>query len=331
MYEPSKYKNYIYSGKLGGRISDYITEKRASGCLYNTEAKKLSEFSRMSLGFEFPDGTLTKEVVEAWIKRRDNDADKTVYSRFGVIKGFAEYLRRQGLDAFVPSSADLPKLNTHGYVPHIFTHEEILRFFAVYGNSVSTGCRSAYTERFRAMMRMVFELLYCCGLRVSEAIGLTINDVDFGSNVLTIRFAKFEKSRYVPMAADLADDLAAYVSTYVHEPCLFPGNKGQHLAGKSVYEEFRRVLFLAGIPHHGRGRGPRVHDFRHTFACHCLQKWIRSGTPVSSALPRLSTYLGHNDMAATEKYLRMAAEVYPEISEKLSKDYGYLIPLEVQQ
>lgn len=331
MYEPLKYKNYIYSGKLGDRISDYVTEKRASGCLYNTEAKKLSEFSRMSLGFEFPDDTLPQEVVEAWIKRRDNDADKTVYSRFWVIKGFAEYLRRQGLAAFVPSSADLPKLSTHGYVPHIFTHEEILRFFAVYGDGISSGYRTAYTERFHAMMRMVFELLYCCGLRVSEATGLTMDDVDFDSSILTIRFAKFEKSRYVPMAADLADDLNAYVSTYVHEPYLFPGNKGQCLTGKSVYEEFRRALCLAGIPHHGRGKGPRVHDFRHTFACHCLQKWIRAGVPVSSALPRLSTYLGHNDMVATERYLRMAAEVYPEISEKLSRDYGHLIPLEVRQ
>lgn len=331
MYDPLKYKNYIYSGKLGGRISDYVTEKRASGCLYNTEAKKLSEFSRMSLGFEFPDDTLPQEVVEAWIRRRENDADKTVYSRFGVIKGFAEYLRRQGLTAFVPSSTDLPKLNIHGYVPYIFTHEEIMRFFAVYEDGISCGYRSAYTERFHVMMRMVFELLYCCGLRVSEATGLITDDVDFDNNILTIRFAKFEKTRYVPMAADLADDLTVYVSTYTHEPWLFPGNKGQRLAGGVVYEEFRRVLCLAGIPHHGRGRGPRVHDFRHTFACHCLQKWIRAGIPVSSALPRLSTYLGHNDMAATERYLRMAAEVYPEISEKLSRDYGHLIPLEVRQ
>lgn len=98
----------------------------------------------------------------------------------------------------------------------------------------------------------------------------------------------------------------------------------------SVYDEFRRVLLAAGIPHYGRGKGPRVHDFRHTFACHCLHRWIRNGVPISSALPRLSTYLGHNDMAATEKYLHMTAEVYPEISEKLSREYGYLIPKEAQ-
>jgi len=65
---------------------------------------------------------------------------------------------------------------------------------------------------------------------------------------------------------------------------------------------------------------------RHTFAVHCLEKWSRNGTPLSSALPRLSAYLGHNKLDATERYLRMTAELYPEISELLSEKYGYVVP-----
>lgn len=328
MYDPLKKKDYIYSGKLGSHISDFIVEKRAFGCLYNTEAKKLSEFSRMTLNYDFPDDTLTQEVVEAWLTRRPTDADKTLYSRFGVIKGFADYMVRHGYEAFVPLSSDLPKLHTHGYVPYVFTHEEIQRFFDVYSEETDYHC--AYDERFRVMMRMIFEILYCCGLRMSEATGLTSKDVDLQNGILTVRFAKFEKSRYVPMSSDVIADLTSYMDSYIHEPFLFPGRTGNQLGQNSVYGEFRRVLLAAGIPHHGRGKGPRVHDFRHTFACHCLHRWIKNGIPVSSALPRLSTYLGHNDMAATEKYLHMTAEVYPEVSEKLSLKYGYLIPKEVQ-
>ena len=328
MYDSLMKKDYIYSGKLGTHISDFIAEKRTFGCLYNTEAKKLSEFSRMTLNYDFPDDTLTQEVVEAWLTRRPTDADKTLYIRFGVIKGFAGYLIRHGHEAFVPLSSDLPKLHTQGYVPYVFTHEEIQRFFEVYSEKTDYHC--AYDERFRTMMRMIFEILYCCGLRMSEATGLTNADVDLENGILTVRFAKFEKSRYVPMSSDVVADLKTYMDSNTHEPFLFPGRTGQQLGQKSVYSEFRRVLLAAGIPHYGRGKGPRVHDFRHTFACHCLHRWIKNGIPVSSALPRLSTYMGHNDMTATEKYLHMTAEVYPEISEKLSLKYGYLIPKEVQ-
>lgn len=328
MYDPLKKKDYIYSGKLGTHISDFIAEKRAFGCLYNTEAKKLSEFSRMTLSYDFPDDTLTQEVVEAWLTRRPTDADKTLYYRFGVIRGFADYMVRHGYEAFIPLSSDLPKLHTQGYVPYVFTHEEIQRFFEVYSEKTDYHC--AYDERFRTMMRMIFEILYCCGLRMSEATGLTNADVDLENGILTVRFAKFEKSRYVPMSSDVVADLKTYMDSHIHEPFLFPGRTGQQLGQSSVYSEFRRVLLAARIPHYGRGKGPRVHDFRHTFACHCLHRWIKNGVPVSSALPRLSTYLGHNDMAATEKYLHMTAEVYPEISEKLSHEYGHLIPKEVQ-
>jgi len=327
MYDPLKKKDYIYSGKLGIQIADFIAEKRAFGYLYNTEAKKLSEFSRMTLNYDFPDDTLTQEVVEAWLTRRPTDADKTLYSRFGVIKGFADYMVRHGYEAFIPLSSDLPKLNTQGYTPYVFTHEEIQRFFNVYSTEIEY--KTAYGARFHVMMRMIYELLYCCGLRVSEALFLTSNDVDLENGILTIRFAKFEKSRYVPMSSEVTDDLSAYMDSNIHEPFLFPGIHGDHMSDRSVYVEFRRVLLAAGIPHYGRGKGPRVHDFRHTFACHCLRRWIRNGVPVSSALPRLSTYLGHNDMAATEKYLHMTAAVYPEISEKLSCEYGHLIPKEV--
>lgn len=328
MYDLLKKKDYIYSGKLGSHIADFIAEKRAFGCLYNTEAKKLSEFSRMTMKYDFTEDTLTQEVVEAWLTRRPTDADKTVYSRFSIIRGFADYMVRHGYDAYIPSSADLSLLHTTGYVPYVFTHEEIERFFAVY--RAEREFKTAYCARLKVMMQMIFELLYCCGLRMSEATNLKSEDVDLTNGILTVRFAKFEKSRYVPISPDVATDLKEYMDSYIHEPFLFPGRTGQHLDKNSVYNEFRHVLLAAGIPHYGRGKGPRVHDFRHTFACHCLHRWIKNGIPVSSALPRLSTYLGHSDITATEKYIHMTAEVYPEISEKLSREYGHLIPKEVQ-
>ena len=88
---------------------------------------------------------------------------------------------------------------------------------------------------------------------------------------------------------------------------------------------FRDLLRNAGISHGGRGKGPRVHDLRHTFCVHCLQRWISQGKDLTTALPLLTTYMGHNDFSATEQYLRMTAEVYPEVSQLMQDQYGYVV------
>ena len=59
-----------------------------------------------------------------------------------------------------------------------------------------------------------------------------------------------------------------------------------------------------------------------------MQMWTSNGGDPTVMLPRLSAYLGHNDLAATEQYLRMTAEVYPELANILQKTYGYIIPLQ---
>ena len=78
---------------------------------------------------------------------------------------------------------------------------------------------------------------------------------------------------------------------------------------------FRNYLFQAGIPHRGRGKGPRVHDLRHSFAVHVLNKWSREGKDMYTCLPILRTYLGHSKLSATEKYLRLVPDAYDELTE----------------
>ena len=73
-------------------------------------------------------------------------------------------------------------------------------------------------------------------------------------------------------------------------------------------------------------RGPRPHDMRHTFAVHCLNSWVLAGEDLTAGLPVLSTYLGHNDLSGTQRYLQLTAQMYPDITQKLEKQFGELIP-----
>ena len=85
-------------------------------------------------------------------------------------------------------------------------------------------------------------------------------------------------------------------------------------------------MWQAGISHHGRGHGPRVHDFRHTYAVHCLKKWGEQAKDLAAYLPVLKTYLGHDSFAETAYYLRLTADVFPELTLKLETCYPDIIP-----
>jgi len=98
------------------------------------------------------------------------------------------------------------------------------------------------------------------------------------------------------------------------------------IAANTVYKNFRKILWKSGTSHGGKGRGPRLHDFRHTFAVHSLNQMVQKKVELYCALPILSTYLGHASIAATERYVRLTAEVYPEILSTVSATCAYIFP-----
>ena len=322
-----KFKDYIYSGPLKPHCEAFIQEKRAVGYLYNTEAKKLSEFSRFSLNFDFPVDTLPKEVVQAWISKKPTDSDRNQYARFSLISQFAKYMDRMGCRAYIPDSGEVGKV-CKNFVPYVFSHEEIRSFFKAVDMMVKRD--HSVSPRRHLIMPVLFRMLYCCGLRVSEALKLQGEDVDLELGVLTIKDGKGGKSRYVPMSDELTEICANYAKTrLVGNPgseWFFAAPDGGRYDTRAIYDTFRALLWEAGISHGGRGKGPRLHDLRHTFCVHCLGKWVGQGSDPTTLLPRLSAYLGHADLSATEKYLRMTAEVYPEVSHLLQEKYGYVIP-----
>ncbi len=85
-------------------------------------------------------------------------------------------------------------------------------------------------------------------------------------------------------------------------------------------------MLQCGIPHAGRGKGPRLHGLRHAFAVHTLLRWYREGADLDAKLPVLATYLGHQSLAGTQRYLHLTAELFPEIAVRLNAEFGDVIP-----
>lgn len=322
-----KIRTFKYVGNLAHLIEEFITEKKALGYKYETEAEALRKFSEFTLDFEIPKNTLPLNVIDSWIKRRPMESSRSNYARFAIVKLFAEYMIRLGYKAYCPRKEELGRIQW-AYTPYIFTHQEIRNFF-LQADSLKIKAHSTAPRR-HIIMPVLFRMLYCCGLRISEVINLKAEDISLEDGILTIRESKFGKTRYVPMSNQLTEICRKYAVNNIRnrQDYFFRSPSDNVYSAKAIYHNFREILWMAGISHGGRGKGPRVHDLRHTFAVHCLEKWILNGKDLSTALPRLSTYLGHESLTGTERYLRMTSELYPQIIELLDQKYGYIIPQE---
>lgn len=305
-------------------MRSHVDLKQAVGYKYETEAAHLKRFDRF-LVENYPLATsLTKEIVLKWCSKTSYEAQANQCARVSILRQFAKYLDSIGVEAYLIPKGYYPSEQL--YVPYIYTQEELSRFFAK-----TDQCRecSQWPER-HLIMPVLFRLLYLCGLRVSEARLLKVGEVDLEHGILSIQHSKKDNSRLIPMAEALADRCRQYAKR-VHpfsapNAYFFPALGGKPITIGNVYKNFRKFLWQAGISHHGRGHGPRVHDFRHTYAVHCLKKWVEQEKDLAVYLPVLKTYLGHDSFAETAYYLRLTADVFPEMTLKLETCYPEIIP-----
>jgi integrase len=178
-------------------------------------------------------------------------------------------------------------------------------------------------------MPEIFRLLYGCGFRLGEVLHLRVQDVDLDQGILTVRQGKGGKDRFVPPASSLVQRLRTYAEGLGHRPpeaFFFPAPHGGPWSLRTVYALFRQLLLQCRIPHGGRGKGPRVHDLRHGFAVHTLLRWYHEGADLDAKLPLLATYLGHQHLSGTQRYLHLTAELFPEIVARVDAAFGEVIP-----
>ena len=302
-----------------------ILQKRAVGYRYDTQAAILKRFDRFCLRYHANETTLSKKIVTHWAERRPGESIGSLGIRVSAVRQLAIYLHKLGGEAYVIPSRTLPK--HAGYIPYIFTNRELEAFFC----RVDACSPGGGSHLRHLVLPLLFRLLYCCGLRVSEATHLKVSDVDLEEGVLNIRKAKFGKERRVPVSQEMIGRLRAYCARVrsvvaVQDSVFLPSPSGQELSTKTVYWNFRNFLWEAGISHGGPSKGPRVHDLRHTHAVHCLKRWVEEGKELSAYLPLLTAYLGHTHFRETSYYLRLTADLYPTITAQVERAFGEIVP-----
>jgi integrase len=206
----------------------------------------------------------------------------------------------------------------HRPSPYIYSPEEISRL-------IDTASQLPSVNGIRGLTySTLFGLIAVTGMRVSEATALDVGDIDLESGVLTIRRGKLGKARLLPLSESTRTHLVGYAKERdrllgTSPKPFFVSDHGTRPTDCCVRYNFAVVCQRMGLrpaqQFHRHGRGPRIHDLRHTFAVQTLLNWYRSGKDAGKEMLRLTTYLGHCDPAKTYWYI----EAVPELLELASK------------
>lgn len=306
--------------KLHDAVTRYIDHKRALGMRFKAEGFILRALCR-ALG----DVTLSQvqgEPMATFLNGRNPlDITPTWHKKYSVIRGFYQFALARGMAQTSPLPRHAPQCTAPAFVPYIYSQSELKRLLDAMPACCS-GKVSVHADVFRALLL----LLYGAGLRLEEALSLTTNDVDLDQAVICIRETKFYKTRLVPLGRDITFALALYVGARSSNPYDQPGTPFFALRdGRRVSQSIARRIFanvreLAGVRRQDQCRyQPRLHDLRHTAAVHRLIAWYRSGEDLQILLPRLVTYLGHVNLAATQHYLTLTPDLLNEASTRFER------------
>ena len=315
--------------ELHSRFAEFIVSfvrlKRGEGFKYNTEARLLARLDRFCHE-KHPDEPFDRRLVDDWTGRKGYERFRTQVGRIFLAGQFARYLRAHGVDAYVPPPLSRVRSKMHSYVPHIYTDRELSALFA----AADSWERTAVSPRLHLMLGVFLRLLYSCGLRLREALDLKVGDVDLDRCVLSVFNGKFHKSRYVPFGESLRKRLLDYktkagMGKDGDAPFFSPPHGGCY-SNSTIQSHFRKLLWKAGMSFGGRGKGPRIHDFRHTFAVRRLLKWSEEDRDLNVLYPYLSAYLGHESLSSTQHYLRLTVDAFPLIARKTQRLSSQIIP-----
>lgn len=288
---------------LRDELDRYLIVRRSLGYNLGPTERVLRRF------VDFAEAEQAQRITTALFLRWQNTfgqaGRQTWAGRFGMVRLFVQWLH--GLD---PTHEILPR----GLVPsrhrrkrpYIYSAAEIAAIV-----DAAAELPSVYGMRGLTCSTL-FGLIAVTGLRISEALGLDAVDVDLDEGVLRIRRGKLGKERLIPLADSVTERLRTYASErdrllgLTPEP-FFVTCGGDRLGDCGARYNFALVCQRIGLrsqqQYYRHGRGPRIHDLRHSFAAATILDWYRTGKDSSREMIKLTTYLGHTAPEHTYWYI----------------------------
>ena len=318
----------VFLSRLAPVFSRYVDLKRALGRRFDLPSRTLQSLDRFlhNQSAKYPD--LNAAAFQAWCHTYEHVASGVRRVRMLEVCSFCLYRRRTEPQCFVPDSSSFPTYHQR-LKPYIFSEDEVAKLL----RAASGLKRDASSPVRPETIRLAIALLFTTGIRRGELLALKLGDYNRRESTLHIRETKFYKSRLLPLNDSIADEMDHCLRARTHRKLPVSSDTaliwnaawgGGAYSGTSLRLCLRPLLQKCGIVN-SKGKLPRIHDLRHSFAVNALLRWYRAGVDVEVKLPLLATYLGHGSAVSTHYYLHFIEPLRTAASERFANHYGELV------
>ncbi|MGH9445356.1 MAG: tyrosine-type recombinase/integrase [Terriglobia bacterium] len=318
----------VFSSRLAPVFARYVDLKRALGRRFDHPARTLQSLDRFlcDQSTKYPD--LNTAAFQAWCHTHEGVTSGVRRVRMLEVRSLCLYRRRTEPHCFVPDLRSFPSYHQR-LKPYIFSEDEVARLLGA-----ASGLQANPASPLRPeVIRLALVLLFTTGMRRGELLRLTVSDYDRRESALHIRETKFYKSRLLPINTSIADEVDRYLRARAQQKLPLSADTaliwnarsgGRAYTGTGLQRCLRPLLQQCSI-FTAKGRVPRIHDARHSFAVNALLRWYREGADVEAKLPLLATYLGHGSALSTHYYLHWIEPLRTAASERFARYYGKLV------
>ena len=322
----------MFESVISNELNSFLEMRKAvvSESTAANEKTALNSLDRHLAKCDYNNKVLSEDILESWVRSLGGKS-KTVHLKVITIRTFVKYLNGMGNLSFMPYAPNMKS----DYIPYIFSDEELLMLIH-YADNLEIKSHKSSSPYIAAKIPMLLRILYGCGTRLGETLALRRKDIDFKNRTVFLCKTKGEKERLIPVHDTLMSILEQYCFALgiilLPDAYLFPGAKhknGRHLTKRQAAYWFAEILRLANIDQRKKNlkeRGACLHCLRHVFVLKSMQQLESAGRSVDMNDLLLPTYLGHENLLDTDKYMRFSGVQLPETLTAFETFTSGLIP-----
>ncbi len=305
-------------------LKSFFEYKQLCGYKYDSSGSVISQFDAYYFSLNVQELKLTRDIIEPFLYLKEDTKIATQQWKASVLRQFGIYVLKNNI---IDHVYQIPKFSLKGeksFTPYIFSKHELVNIVE-YINNYNNDKKSNIFLKPNTInsVSIVFKILISTGLRLNEALNLKKENIDLDNLLFVIKEAKNNNQRIVPFSNTLKQEIITYIVNVPFKindnDYLFQIEYGKRLRSGTCGIYFKKALNSIGLV-----KGPRIHDFRHTYAVMALTQMQHNEENINLALSYLSDYLGHKSLKETQKYIWMTPELFNETKIKMNEYTSFI-------